>query len=62
KEGERLEPEELVEYCGQYLPKFAVPRYDEFMDELPRTPGTEKVQRYRLRERGTGEARDLARQ
>jgi len=60
REGETLEPEELVEYCRKHLPKFAVPRYIEFMDELPRTPGTEKVQRYKLRERGTGEARDLA--
>jgi len=59
-EGEKLEPEELVEYCRKQLPKFAVPRYIEFMDELPRTPGTEKVQRYKLRERGTEEARDLA--
>jgi len=60
KEGETLEPEDLVAYCQKHLPKFAVPRFVEFMDELPRTPGTEKVQRYKLRERGTREPRDLA--
>ncbi len=60
QDGRTLELEELVAYCQKHLPKFAVPRFVEFVDELPRTPGTEKVQRYRLRERGTGEARDLA--
>jgi len=60
QDGQMLDPEELVAYCQKHLPKFAMPRFVEFVDELPRTPGTEKVQRYRLRERGTGEARDLA--
>ena len=32
-------------------PYFFVPRYIEFVDELPRTP-TLRVQKYRLRERG----------
>jgi len=41
----------LVEFCASRLPKFAVPRYIEFMAELPRTENG-KVQKYRLRERG----------
>lgn len=41
----------LVEFCASRLPKFAVPRYIEFMADLPRTENG-KVQKYRLRERG----------
>jgi crotonobetaine/carnitine-CoA ligase len=33
---------ELVEYLGSRLPDFMIPRYVEFVDELPRTP-SEKV-------------------
>jgi carnitine-CoA ligase len=61
REGQQLTPQEMLAYCDQHLPAFAVPRYIEFLDELPRTPGTEKVQRYKLRERGTREAWDSQR-
>lgn len=61
KEGEHLAPQEMLAYCDQHLPAFAVPRFIEFLDELPRTPGTEKLQRYKLRERGTEEAWDSER-
>jgi crotonobetaine/carnitine-CoA ligase len=36
---------------GVLMPSFAVPRYVEFMEALPRTP-TEKVRKAQLRERG----------
>jgi crotonobetaine/carnitine-CoA ligase len=49
--GMRLNPEELVEFCTERLPKFMVPRYVEFLDTLPRTP-TDKVAKYRLRAEG----------
>jgi crotonobetaine/carnitine-CoA ligase len=49
--GTTLEPDELVAYCEDRLPKFMVPRYVEFVDALPRTP-TDKVAKYRLKERG----------
>lgn len=58
-EGVTLKPEDLIAYCQKHLPKFAVPRFVEYIGELPRTPGTEKVQRYKLRERGADEAWDL---
>jgi crotonobetaine/carnitine-CoA ligase len=41
----------LASFCEARLPKFAVPRYIEVLDELPRTENG-KVQKYRLRERG----------
>ncbi len=58
RQGEVLKPEELIAYCQDQLPKFAVPRFVELLDELPRTPGTEKVQRFKLRETGTEGAWD----
>jgi crotonobetaine/carnitine-CoA ligase len=42
---------ELVAFCEPRLPYFAIPRYLEFVDELPATESG-KVQKYKLRERG----------
>jgi crotonobetaine/carnitine-CoA ligase len=49
--GSRLDPEELIGFCQEKLPRHMVPRYLEFVDELPRTP-TDKVAKYRLRAEG----------
>jgi len=49
KEGERLDPEELIRWCDDRMPYFAVPRYVEFVKELPKTPNL-KVQKAKLRE------------
>jgi crotonobetaine/carnitine-CoA ligase len=46
-----LSEAELIAYCTPRLPYFAVPRYLEFVPELPMTESG-KVQKYRLRERG----------
>lgn len=43
-----LDAEELLVYCREKLPHFMVPRYIEFLDELPRTP-TDKIAKYQLR-------------
>ncbi len=51
KPGKKLAPEELARFVNDTAPYFFVPRYIEFVDELPRTP-TLRVQKYRLRERG----------
>ena len=51
KQGQKLEPEELVRYCKDRMAYFMVPRYVEFMEELPKTPN-QKIQKYKLRERG----------
>ncbi|WP_141578971.1 AMP-binding protein [Actinomadura sp. WMMA1423] len=48
-----LDPEELVAYCEERLPRSMVPRYVEFIDALPRTP-TDKVAKYKLRAQGDG--------
>jgi len=49
--GRELGPDALAEYCARHMPGFAVPRYIEFADALPKTP-TEKVQKHLLREQG----------
>lgn len=51
RDGEALTPEELIAYANDRMPYFAVPRYVEFMDALPKTP-TERVQKYLLKEAG----------
>ena len=49
--GAELAPTELVAWCEARMGRHMVPRYVEFVTSLPRTP-TEKVEKYRLRERG----------
>ena len=41
----------LCEFCQPRLAYFAVPRFIEFVDELPMTENG-KVQKYKLRDRG----------
>ena len=51
KPGEMLAPEELLDYCSDRMPHFAVPRYVEYVETLPKT-ANEKVQKAKLREAG----------
>ncbi|HSW03590.1 AMP-binding protein [Aquabacterium sp.] len=51
RQGQQLEPAELALYCQPRLPYFAIPRYIEILDALPRTENG-KLQKYKLRERG----------
>ncbi len=51
----RPEPEEILDFCTPHMPYFAVPRYIEFMDEIPKTP-TQKIQKNKLRDRGLSAA------
>lgn len=55
KPGESLDYEELIYYASDHMPYFAVPRYVEFMDRLPKTP-TERVQKYILKQAGVTDA------
>lgn len=49
--GSTLPHEELCRWSIEQLPRFAVPRFYEFRDELPRTP-TGRVKKYELRAEG----------
>lgn len=57
KEGEDVDPEEIVEWCADRLPYFAVPRYIQFRDAFPKT-ATERVRKFKLKEEGTADAWD----
>ncbi len=51
KPGEKLSPEDLIAHCNDRMAYFAVPRYLEFVTELPKTP-TNRIEKYRLRQIG----------
>jgi carnitine-CoA ligase len=51
KDGVRVTEQELVRFCENRMPHFAVPRFIELTEALPRTESG-KVQKYKLRERG----------
>ena len=51
KSGVRPEPLELMSFCEPRMPYFAIPRFLDFVSELPRTENG-KVQKFKLRERG----------
>jgi len=57
KEGP-ITPEEIVHWCEERLAYFKIPRYIEFLDELPLTAEVNRVERYKLKERGIGNAWD----
>jgi crotonobetaine/carnitine-CoA ligase len=49
--GAAIPPVELMQFCATRLPYFAVPRFVDFVADLPRTENG-KVRKYELRERG----------
>ncbi|MGR4868041.1 ATP-dependent acyl-CoA ligase [Variovorax sp. LARHSF232] len=49
--GTQIDPEALARYCESRLPYFAIPRYMDVVEDLPRTENG-KIQKYKLRERG----------
>jgi carnitine-CoA ligase len=53
-EGARIDERELMEFLGERMAYFMVPRYVRVMDELPKT-ATAKVMKVVLREEGVCE-------
>lgn len=51
KPGHKLAPADLIEHCQTRLAYFAVPRYVDFREDLPKTP-THRVEKYKLRQEG----------
>jgi crotonobetaine/carnitine-CoA ligase len=50
--GSELSADVLVEWLIPRMPRFHIPRYIDFVEELPKTDGTFRVQKFMLRERG----------
>lgn len=55
--GSPLTPVQVLQHCIANVPRFAVPRFIEFVDALPRTPSN-KVQKHVLSETGAAGAWD----
>lgn len=51
EEGTEATPEELIRWSNDRMPYFMIPRYLEFVEELPKTEN-EKIQKAKLREWG----------
>ena len=45
----------VLDFCSPRMPYFAVRRYVEFLDEIPKTPSA-KIQKNKLRDRGLSDA------
>jgi crotonobetaine/carnitine-CoA ligase len=54
---EQLAPEELIAFCEERMAYFMVPRYVQYVKELPKT-ATQKIQKYELKQKGIGDAWD----
>ena len=50
-DAEAPDPAALLDFCAPRMPYFAVPRYIEYLDEIPKTPSS-KIQKNKLRDRG----------
>lgn len=48
--GSAIAPADIAAYSAETLPTYMMPKYIEIVDELPRTFGSERVQRFKLRE------------
>jgi len=55
KQGGKVDPADLVRFCEGKLSYFAIPRFIEFLDGLPRTESG-KIQKFKLREQGRSSA------
>jgi crotonobetaine/carnitine-CoA ligase len=53
KAGQPLAPEALLDFCQERMPRFAIPRFVEFVPALPKT-ATGKLQKEELRRGGGG--------
>jgi len=49
--GSELDPETLCRWAIERVPYYAVPRYIEFREELPRSP-VGRILKYQLRDEG----------
>lgn len=54
KQGQTLNSEEFIKYCGENMAYFAVPRYVRIAESLPRTP-SQRVEKYKLKKEGVTE-------
>jgi carnitine-CoA ligase len=51
RDGRALDLEQLLRFCAETMPRFAVPRYVRVVEQLPKTP-SQRIQKYKLRQEG----------
>ena len=50
--GSNFDPAELIEFLEPLMPRFAIPRFVEVWDELPKTEATARIQKAKIRDAG----------
>ena len=53
QQGNNITPDEIWNICREQMPKFWIPKFIEFRDEMPKTPN-QKIQKYLLRKDDSG--------
>jgi crotonobetaine/carnitine-CoA ligase len=51
-EGADFDPAELIAFLAPRMPRFAIPRFVEIWDELPKTEATARIQKAKIRDAG----------
>jgi crotonobetaine/carnitine-CoA ligase len=54
--GSDLTPEGFIQFLIPSMPRFMIPRFVEFVDALPKTEATLRVQKSKLREEPLNDA------
>ena len=54
KQDIKLAPKDVITFLEDKIAYFSIPRYIEFIDEMPQTENG-KIKKYALRERGVAE-------
>ena len=53
--GADFNPADLIKFLASRMPRFAIPRYVEIWDELPKTEATARIQKAKIREAGVSD-------
>lgn len=51
QQNAQIDPIELLKFCEERLPHFAVPRYVRIVEQFPKTP-SQRIEKYKLRQEG----------
>ncbi len=52
EENTNFDPADLIEFLIPRMPRFAIPRFIEIWDELPKTEATARIQKAKIRDVG----------
>src|SRR5690606_38441233 len=51
QQNAQIDPIELLKFCEERVPHFAVPRYVRIVEQVPKTP-SQRIEKYKLRQEG----------